>query len=496
MARHLESCPYYQQACPPTTAPPVATCRLLQRISKVEDDHLCRVPREACVACSEESAPSETHLNPTLASLLFDLTTRLLNGETCVAGDETRRGQTTRLRAWAEDNLFWGAEPAPPISCAPSIQHRIDVERQPDRPLRLGLIGGNAPTGLGALNRAIAQHLPIDRWLIVAHPLLEEQAAIPECRVSRATDPASVRDFLEGLDWLLFGERPHLDFLVPMARELGVRIACVPMWEHLDKFSPWLRWVDLMICPTRYCHALLSDWREQLGLDYDLALVSWPIELDRFPFRLRTVCHKFLFINGLGGLQTLDQTSPSWDGRKGLGIIAEAARRAPQVPILVRSQASNVPRLPANVELLQGNLEEAADLYAEGDVCIQPSRWEGLGLPLLECQASGLPLVTTDAPPMNEHRPFEVIPASATQARLSRHRTIPIQEVDPGVLAQILLDLHGTEIAEASRAARHYVEAEHSWTIAGPQILDILRQTSARIDATDESPSPHLFLPQ
>ena len=36
------------------------------------------------------------------------------------------------------------------------------------------------------------------------------------------------------------------------------------------------------------------------------------------------------------------------------------------------------------------------------DVCLAPARWEGLGLPLYEAIAFGMPAITNDAPPMNE----------------------------------------------------------------------------------------------
>jgi len=40
--------------------------------------------------------------------------------------------------------------------------------------------------------------------------------------------------------------------------------------------------------------------------------------------------------------------------------------------------------------------------FASCDVCLAPSRWEGLGLPLFEATAFGLPIVTNDKPPMSE----------------------------------------------------------------------------------------------
>ncbi len=41
-------------------------------------------------------------------------------------------------------------------------------------------------------------------------------------------------------------------------------------------------------------------------------------------------------------------------------------------------------------------------LFAAADVCLAPSRWEGLGLHLFEATAFGLPVITNDNPPMNE----------------------------------------------------------------------------------------------
>lgn len=41
-------------------------------------------------------------------------------------------------------------------------------------------------------------------------------------------------------------------------------------------------------------------------------------------------------------------------------------------------------------------------LFASMDVCLAPSRWEGLGLHLYEATALGLPIITNDSAPMNE----------------------------------------------------------------------------------------------
>ena len=122
--------------------------------------------------------------------------------------------------------------------------------------------------------------------------------------------------------------------------------------------------------------------------------------------------------------------------------------------------------MPPNVELRDAS-ERNERLYDEGEVCVLPSHWEGLGLPLLECQAAGMPLVTTDAAPMNEHQPLATRPSARTET-ISIHRNFPLAAhlPDPDDLVRVLRGLVGTDVREASRAARSFVERRHSWESA------------------------------
>ena len=56
------------------------------------------------------------------------------------------------------------------------------------------------------------------------------------------------------------------------------------------------------------------------------------------------------------------------------------------------------------IELVVDDMEtsEHLKLFASCDVCLGPSRWEGLGLFLYEAIAFGMPQITNDSPPMNE----------------------------------------------------------------------------------------------
>lgn len=58
----------------------------------------------------------------------------------------------------------------------------------------------------------------------------------------------------------------------------------------------------------------------------------------------------------------------------------------------------------SRIDLVMDDLEtqEHLQLFASCDVCLGPSRWEGLGLFLFEAIAFGMPQITNDSAPMNE----------------------------------------------------------------------------------------------
>ena len=74
-----------------------------------------------------------------------------------------------------------------------------------------------------------------------------------------------------------------------------------------------------------------------------------------------------------------------------------------QVERRVRKVGKLVGRDP-RIEVIWDDLptSQYLQLFADSDVCLSPSRWEGLGLHLYEATAFGMPIITNDNPPMNE----------------------------------------------------------------------------------------------
>jgi glycosyltransferase involved in cell wall biosynthesis len=345
---------------------------------------------------------------------------------------------------------------------------------------KIGLVGWNTASGLGYLNRDLAIHGGIDRWLVPERPYFPTLSppACAGCRIDRVPPQLSddeIRAWMAGLDWVLFVEIPYIYRLAQQARGLGISVAHVPNWELSDPRVDWMNYVDLVICSTAHTHRVFSDWRVAYGHTWDMAIVPWPIDVQRFRFRERRRCERFVFINGTGGCRaSRPDGSKTPYRRKGLELLFEAARLVPELSFLVYSQVDIDLPIPRNVEV-RAAPEDNERLYDEGDVCVQPSHWEGLGLTLLECQAAGMPLITTDAPPMNELRPFRVVPTSGMDyVSLFELHPFPSCLVKPEDLASVLREVAGTDLSEASHAARAYVESDRSWEREGPVLRSLL----------------------
>jgi len=352
----------------------------------------------------------------------------------------------------------------------PHVRNIASWQRPTRKPGRVGLVGWNTASGLGYVNRELATHFPIERWLAPQHPRFPSLEPLRGCRtdaVPTQLDSPRLYDWLRGLDWVLFAELPYLERMAQHARERYVRVACIPMWEWLHPKLDWLNYVDVMLCPTRFTFDRLTEWKQRYGFCWDVVELPWPMDVSRFSFRQRRTCERFLFVNGTGGGRGIRADgSETGYRRKGSELVAETARLLPDVPFLWYSQTDDLPPLPPNVRR-RPTPADSTHLYDEGDVCVQPSTWEGIGLQLLECQAAGLPLVTTDAAPMNEFQPLRTVRvAHVEQVRVYGPDPITSHVVSPDDLAATLRQLLGTDLTAASQAARRFVEEQHSWSRA------------------------------
>lgn len=142
--------------------------------------------------------------------------------------------------------------------------------------------------------------------------------------------------------------------------------------------------------------------------------------------------------------------------RKQLRPVLDAAERDGRIEVLVEDEAT----------------ADHLQRFAANDVCLAPARWEGLGLPLYEAMAFGMPVVTNDDPPLNEAIRDGVnglLVASSTDGETTRSG-IPVNTPDVGELTGAIERLADDELrsrlGDGQLALR---DGERAWshTVAG-----------------------------
>ncbi len=221
-------------------------------------------------------------------------------------------------------------------------------------------------------------------------------------------DGAEYRAWAEacGLDAVLCDENYQWE-QVGSLRALGVRTIGRFVWEYFgpDSVEPARATYDTIYS----LHRAERDRYAELGIDSPY--VRWGLH----PELLEAAAAA-----GRGGPQA-EEGGPVWfyfpgsylGRRKPVRRVIKAFRQArgEHLRLLIDAQ------LPRNDELLRDAatadprialaLEDEPEAehrrrFAGCDVCLAPSRWEGLGLPLFEATAFGLPIITNDKPPMSE----------------------------------------------------------------------------------------------
>jgi len=254
------------------------------------------------------------------------------------------------------------------------------------------------------------------------------------------------------LDIVIFNEQQWID---PIFWARGEEVCTV---AYVDYYTPRtlkeFQFYDGVVCNTmRHMSAL--NWHP------NALFVPWGLDLSTFAPPSESLDERTDFFHSFG-----------WDPyRKGTDLLIRAFEQvAESLSLTVHGQRNLLevfPELTATVESLQkrGKLRlitqtvGAPGLYKLGRIYVYPSRLEGIGLSVPEALATGLPLVTTDEPPMSEFAaaPYSKRVRVATQKMRADGYFWAESEVDVGHLAESMaasaheFNRHGKEIQSAVR---------------------------------------------
>jgi len=177
-------------------------------------------------------------------------------------------------------------------------------------------------------------------------------------------------------------------------RRNGIRVVWVPMWEYVKDVPSG---ADVIAAPTR-CSARLL---ERLGAK-NVRCCPWSLrQAQGRPSGDRrgepVLLHSARGISG--DIRNTDAVLEAFARYR-----AEGGTARLMVKSLVPLERFCKRPVPDGVECIGRPLtsDEHAALYRQADLMVHPTRREGIGLVILEAIAAGIPVITTDAPPMNE----------------------------------------------------------------------------------------------
>lgn len=152
--------------------------------------------------------------------------------------------------------------------------------------------------------------------------------------------------------------------------------------------------------------------------------------------------------------------------RKSVRVAAEAAKSDPRIELHLADRPT------------ADHLREMASY----DVCLAPSRWEGLGLPLYEAIAFGQPAITNDAPPMNEavHDEVNGLLVRSTPSGEAKSG-IPALDPDVDDLVRAIERLADDSLrAELAAGAVRVRDTERRWELTVEGIGELLSHAGNR----------------
>src|SRR3990172_3030928 len=330
--------------------------------------------------------------------------------------------------------------------------------------MRLGIVGWACPIGMGRITFDFIKPLPVvGVFLMKAENGLETKIRLPVHILQDPKKPGpSMEKFINDVrpDTILSWEETREAF-VGLYAQKGIRWIHGINWDVFDERKPALYKTAKLIAPNRMCQRNLA----KIGLDS--SLLPMPIDMDLFPFRERNRAHSFLTVYRVGTptRRALDDIIAAWN----------KMQSPPPLTVTTYIPLNPNPPPPKEVTFKTTIFSYPSEVYALGDVLVQPSRFEGIGLTLLEAQSAGLPVITVNAEPMSDLAPDLLLPAEERPG-FNLKRALMAYHFSPADLAEKVSRLQGSDISELSRKARARVENEFSWKVLRQKWNDFVFQ--------------------
>ena len=198
------------------------------------------------------------------------------------------------------------------------------------------------------------------------------------------------------LDAVIFNEEYDWK-LVQAVKSSGLKVLTY-LDYYKEDWKPLMGLYDAVICSTLRTYHLVKEF-------CNAYYVGWAVDTDLFRPQ-DDGAEKFTFFHNAGWLGiNFRKMTPAV-----IAAFDAISKVMPHVSLFVHSQAKLNLLPPIVVDIVRNNPRivfhaetlPAPGLYHKGKIMVFPTKLEGLGLPLFEALSCGLPVIVTNAPPMNE----------------------------------------------------------------------------------------------
>ncbi|MFC1761266.1 glycosyltransferase family 4 protein [Planctomycetota bacterium] len=227
--------------------------------------------------------------------------------------------------------------------------------------------------------------------------------------------------------------------------------------ETVDLFAKY----DFLLCNTQRHYSVFKHFENAIYL-------QWGTNIDMFhpQLSLHDQVNYVKFFHSAG-----------WNNRRGLDLLLKAFKIVKGDCRLIIHCQIPLNQFPSEIQkdiesderiAVINETVSAPGLYHLGDVYVYPSRLDGIGLTVAEALSCGLPVVTTDCPPMNE---FIFDGINGRTVKIERYYTRknkyfwPVAEVDIYDLAMKMQEFVDSpeEIIRYKIDARKSAEEKFDW---------------------------------
>ena len=183
--------------------------------------------------------------------------------------------------------------------------------------------------------------------------------------------------------------------LVKIAKEEGAKTYGFLIWEKLSHISLFDDY-DKIIAPTVSYERYLRKNKIR-----NFVYIPMSVDLEEFPKKESKLGDKFVFFHpgGWGGYKNRKCT------QEVISAFMRLNRQDTELIITAQKKMEyDKSKLPSNIKIINEDLsrKDLIKIFYESNAVVLPSKWETIGIPILEAMAAGKPVITNDVPPMNE----------------------------------------------------------------------------------------------